>query len=261
MNKVTYTLEGIDFGYDSSTVLHNLNVTFEPGYFHAIVGPNGSGKSTLLDLVAGHLSPQNGRILINDSPMETFSSEELARLTATVPQEFNFNFPFTVEEIVFMGRHPYIPRFSRPTKGDREAVEAAMNTMDITLLGNRALFHLSGGERQRTIFARALAQSTPGLLLDEPTSSMDIRHTLASMAELKRLAHTENHTIVAVLHDLNMASAHCDRIMVLNDGTLHSFGTPSEALTTETIQEVFGVTAHVWESELNTHVIIYEYKE
>lgn len=241
----TWKLDGISFGYGVTPLILDLSATFMPGHVHGIIGPNGSGKSTLLSLMAGQRTPTSGTVDVCNRPLSTYSSGELARHIAMVPQEFRFNFPFTVHDCVLMGRHPHIPRFSHPSDLDHDKARNAMKAMDLTHLADRPLSELSGGEKQRTVFARALAQDTPGLLLDEPTSSMDIRHALAAMAKLKRLARHENRTVVTVLHDLNMAANHCDRILVLDAGRIHSDGTPDETLTPKTISTVFGVNAHV----------------
>lgn len=260
MNNITYTLAGIEFSYGDTPVITGVDLDFKPGQLHAIVGPNGSGKSTLLDLMSGHLKPSAGSININGTPLTSFTPEKLAQTTALVPQEFDFNFPFTVQEAVLMGRHPHIPRFSRPSDTDLKLVERAMTTMDTANLAERILADLSGGEKQRTIFARALAQDTSILLLDEPTSSMDIRHALAAMSELKRLAHEHGCTVVTVLHDLNLAAAFCDRIVMLKAGQVHAQGNAADTLTVDTIADVFGVTAEVIESS-NGLTISYGIKE
>lgn len=249
MADLTWSLDSLFFGYCEAPLINDLTATFNPGLVHGIIGPNGSGKSTLLSLMSGQHAPLTGSVNINGCSLISLSSMQSAQQIATVPQEFSFNFPFSVRDCVLMGRHPHIPRFSRPTGNDFNAVDKALETMDLTQLADRPLSELSGGEKQRTVFARALAQDTPGLLLDEPTSSMDIRHALAAMTELKRLAQHENRTVVTVLHDLNMAAAHCDRILVLNKGRIHASGTPDETLTTDTIRTVFGVKAQVMQRQ------------
>lgn len=243
MADVTYELDGLHFSHSKEQVLHAIDLTFSPGKLYGIIGPNGSGKSTLLDLMAGHLKPNQGRILLNGIPVINLPPAALAPLVATVPQTAQFTFPFTVSEAVLMGRHPHIPRFSRPSQIDLDAVHDALEVMDMAHLAHRTLAELSGGERQRTMVARALAQDTPALLLDEPTSSMDIRHGLATMAELSRLSRERNRTIVAVLHDLNLAAAYCDRIVMLNRGEVHVRGNAPSVLTPDAIRQVFGVEA------------------
>jgi len=255
MDSLTYIIRNLHFGYSSTNVLRGIDLTFEPGKLHAIVGPNGSGKSTLLDILAGHRVPASGDVLINNIPISDHTPSALAKLTAIVPQEFDFNFPFTVFDTVLMGRHPHIPRFSRPSDVDIDMVQTALTTMDIAQLANRTLAELSGGEKQRTIFARALVQDTSCLLLDEPTSSMDIRHALSTMTELTRLAH-EGRTVIAVLHDLNLAASYCDRIIILDNGQMHKQGSIEETLTPETIQAVFGVTADITRKPQSDNLII-----
>lgn len=254
MDSVMYDIKKMCFGYGNTRILHDLDLTFRPGTLHAIVGPNGSGKSTLLDLMSGHLAPTSGNVEINDTPVGDHSSPELARLVALVPQEFDFNFPFSVLDAVLMGRHPHIPRFSHPSDEDMSLVDTALKKTDTAHLADRVLAELSGGEKQRTVFARALAQNTPALLLDEPTASMDIRHALAAMTELKRLAHKKNRTVVTVLHDLNLAAEFCDRIIMLNKGRIHAQGTAAETLTTDTILDVFGVHADFIDTPNGLHI-------
>ncbi len=262
MNKITYATHGLSFGYSETAVIKDLNLSFEPGKLHAILGPNGSGKSTLLDILTGHHQPTSGSVTLNKIPVSNRAPADLARMTAMVPQEFDFNFPFTVFDAVLMGRHPHIPRFARPSKEDIAIVQRAMDTMDISRLADRSLSELSGGEKQRTVFARALAQTTPCLLLDEPTSSMDIRHALAALSELRRLAHESGRTIITVLHDLNLAAAYGDTLTILQNGRLHAHGTASETLTPATIHEVFGVTAMVTKTQdMSYPVITYDSKE
>jgi iron complex transport system ATP-binding protein len=254
VDKVTYDIRGLSFGYSDTCILNDLDLTFEPGTLTAIVGPNGSGKSTLLDLMSGHHAPTAGTVHICGKPVSSYNPVELARLTALVPQEFDFNFPFTVREAVLMGRHPHIPRFSHPSAHDMALVDMAMKMTDIAFLGDRILAELSGGEKQRTIFARALAQDTPALLLDEPTSSMDICHALKSMTELKKLTREKERTVVTILHDLNLAAGFCDRIVMLKHGRIHAWGNAAETITAKTISNVFGVHAEVINTATGLHI-------
>jgi iron complex transport system ATP-binding protein len=258
---VAYAIRDLRFAHGDTPVLRGIDLDFEPGVFHAVVGPNGSGKTTLLDLMAGLGRPSSGSVLLNGAPVESMRPAAMARLVAQVPQEFASPLPFTVHQTVLMGRHPHIPRFARPTAADLDAVRAAMEVTDTGHLAARTLAELSGGERQRAVVARALAQTTPGLLLDEPTSSMDIRHCLAVMAELGRLARQEGRTVVAVLHDLNLAAACCDRVVMLCHGAVHTQGDPADALTPETIRAVFGVRATVGRSGSGPLTIAYDPKD
>nr|WP_321514588.1 ABC transporter ATP-binding protein [uncultured Pseudodesulfovibrio sp.] len=260
MQTTTFTLKAVSFGYTDTPVLRDLDLTFEPGQLYGVVGPNGSGKSTLLDLLAGHRTPTIGSARIDNTAITSINPNELARRCALVPQELDFNFPFTAFEAVLMGRHPHIQRFARPSKNDLSIVENALQAMDLGQLKHRVMADLSGGEKQRTVVARGLAQTTPALLLDEPTSSMDIRHALTTMTELKRLAYEENRTIVAVLHDLNLAAAFCDQIVILDAGRVHAHGSVDTTLTPETINAVFRIQADILNTGKGLH-IFYALKE
>lgn len=251
-------LEGLSFGYNGTPVLHGLDHLFEPGLVHGVIGPNGSGKSTLLDLISGHLRPDHGTVRLGDTTVTELSPSALAREMALVPQQVDFHFPFTVFEVVLMGRHPHIPRFEHPSKNDLALVRRALDQTDLTRLADRPMGDLSGGERQRTVFARALAQDTPCLLLDEPTAHMDIRHELAAMTELNRLAREQGRTVITVLHDLNLAAGYCDRLLLLHKGRIHGHGPTGEVLTEAAIRAVFDVRARVTRtSDSATPVITY----
>ncbi|NDV17986.1 ATP-binding cassette domain-containing protein [Pseudodesulfovibrio sp. JC047] len=260
MKTTTFTLNAVSFGYSDTHVLHDINLTFEPGQLYGIVGPNGSGKSTLLDVLTGHQAPSSGSVTINTSPVASIAPADRARQFALVPQDVDFNFPFTLFETVLMGRHPHIQRFAHPSQKDVSIVETAIHTMDLSPLKGRIVADLSGGERQRTVVARGLAQTTSALLLDEPTSSMDIRHALTTMTELQRLASEENRTIIAVLHDLNLAAAFCDQIVILNKGRVHAHGTVTKALTSEILNAVFRIQAEIFTTDTGVH-IFYKLKD
>ncbi|XXJ19111.1 ABC transporter ATP-binding protein [Desulfovibrio caledoniensis] len=254
MDSATFTLQDLGFAYGDAPVLRGLDLGFAPGMVHGIIGPNGSGKSTLLGLLAGLLAPTSGAARLNGEDVSACPPARLAGLCALVSQDQPLRFPFTVAETVLMGRHPHIPRFSRPGPRDIKRVEQALAAMDLTGLRHRAVADLSGGERQRTAVARGLAQDTPALLLDEPTSAMDIRHAMATMEELVRLAEA-GRTVVAVLHDLNLAARYCDNLVMLDKGAVHAYGNVSRTLTPENIHAVFGVRAAVLETEYGPHIV------
>lgn len=253
MDSATFSLQDLGFAYGETTVLRDIDLEFAPGMIHGVIGPNGSGKTTLLGLLAGLLAPNRGAVRLNGEHVSSRHPARLARLCALVSQDQALRFPFTVAETVLMGRHPHIPRFSRPAPRDMERVEQALAAMDLTSLRHRAVADLSGGERQRTAVARGLAQDTPALLLDEPTSAMDIRHAMAAMDKLARLARA-GHTVVAVLHDLNLAARYCDNLVMLDKGAVHAYGNVSRTLTPGNIHAVFGVRAAVLETEYGPHI-------
>ncbi|MEZ7195801.1 ABC transporter ATP-binding protein [Pseudodesulfovibrio karagichevae] len=253
MDSAAFVLRDLGFAYGERPVLEHLDLTLDPGMVHGVIGPNGSGKSTLLDLLAGLLAPGSGSANLNGEDVSACPPARLARLCALVSQDQALRFPFTVAETVLMGRHPHIPRFSRPTPHDLERVERALAAMDLQGLRHRAVADLSGGERQRTAVARGLAQDTPVLLLDEPTSAMDIRHAMAAMDELTRLARA-GRTVVAVLHDLNLAARYCDNLVMLDKGAVHAYGNVSRTLTPDNIHAVFGVRAAVLKTEYGPQI-------
>ncbi len=257
-----YTISRVSFAYTSSPVLTGIDLSIEPGKFYGIVGPNGCGKTTFLDLLIGGKVPATGTILFNEKPLQHYSKRDLAQYLALVPQEFDTGFGFTVEEIVLMGRHPYIDRFGSPTTHDWTCINQAMENIGISNLRDRYTNTLSGGQKQRAVVARALAQDTPVLLFDEATSSLDVQYTLQIFNIAKQLVQNEGRTVIAVIHNLNLAAAYCDDIIFMKDGSIFLEGPASQTLTAETIQQVFGVQAQVTKDPFNkSYQVSYKYWE
>jgi iron complex transport system ATP-binding protein len=229
--------QDIVFGYDQP-LFDRLNVTIERGEFVGLVGPNGSGKTTFLNLLTRVLKPLSGRILIDGADIHSLSARELARKVAVVPQESTIIFPFTVSEVVLMGRAPHL-RSMLEKDVDFEIVEEAMEMAGVAHLAGRPITQISGGERQGVIIARALAQRPSILLLDEPTAFLDIKHQVDIYDILTRLNREQKITIVAVSHDLNLASHYCERILVFKRGELKYDGKPAAAITPEIVREVY----------------------
>ena len=236
----------ISFNFNDRKVIDDISLCLAPGKFYGIIGPNGSGKTTLLDLLARHRLPDSGEILYRDRALGSFSKKELSREIALVPQDFYINFPFTVKEVVMMGRYPHIARFATPAAHDWEALQNVMQQTDITKFADRYITELSGGERQRVVFARALAQETPVLILDEATSNLDINYSinLLNLAE-QRLKNNDN-TIVAVLQDINIAASYCDYLIFMSGGRIAAHGNTRTVLTPETLKAVCDVQARVY---------------
>jgi iron complex transport system ATP-binding protein len=250
------------FGYQQTPVLENINLSLSKGKFYGLIGPNGSGKSTLLDLLTATIKPDQGTVAFKGRPMASYRRPELARMLALVPQDFTLGFDYTVFDVVLMGRHPHIPRFSSPSGKDLDLVEEALAIMDITTLRDRVVTHLSGGEKQRVVVARALAQDTEVLVLDEATSNLDIRHTIEIMRVIYRRVAKKAVTVVAAIHDLNLAAAFCDELIVLQDGKVVASGPVNEILTDRLIREVFSVESHVhYSSETLTPSIEYDLRK
>ena len=240
-----FELEKIGFKYGEKRVLQEVTLTVAKGEFFGILGPNGSGKSTLLNLIDGIGMPCEGRIRLKGIPPATMKRMALARLVAVVPQEASWIFPLTVEEVVLMGRTPHMGPLAFESKKDLAMARSAMEATDLLPFASRLMESLSGGERQRVLIARALAQEPEVILLDEPTSSLDIAHQIRTFDLIRSFSRSAGLTVVAVTHDMNLAALYCDRIALLKEGCLHSLGRPGEVITESSIREVFGVNVVV----------------
>lgn len=223
-------------------VLAEVSLQLQAGTLTALVGPNGAGKSTLLALLAGDIRPDRGQALLHGRALADWPVRELARQRAVMAQDHAVRFAFSVREVVAMGRlpHPADP------EEDARIVEAALQEVDITALAARDVQTLSGGEAARTSLARALVQSTPVLLLDEPTAALDLRHQERTLHSARALAR-QGHCVVVVLHDHNLAAAYADRIVMLCDGRIAADGTPRQVLNRDTIGAVYGQPVQVIE--------------
>ena len=240
----TPPLLGVDevvFSYGSREVLRGATFAVEAGELVVLVGPNGSGKSTLIRLITRLREPAGGLIRIGGEDVRQMSLPALARKVAVVPQESAPEFDFTAFEIVLMGRTPHLRGMGGETRHDLDKACEAMEMTDCAYLADRSMMELSGGERQRVVIARALAQAPELLLLDEPTSHLDINHQSDLMALTLSLCRQQQMAVLAVLHDLNLAATFADRILVLHEGRVESNGAPSEVLTKERILDVFKV--------------------
>ncbi len=232
-------VKDLTFSYGAETVLDRINLTLGQGDYIGIIGPNGSGKSTFLKNMAAVLTPTGGEIIIDGKALPRWRRRDLARRLALVGQGSSSGFNFSVEEMVAMGRYPYLDRFGSLKPEDHAAVERAMHLTGCYHLRQRGIFSLSGGERQRVILARALAQETPCLLLDEPTSFLDLGYQVELLELLQSLNRRERLTVVLVVHDLNLASRYCRQLYLLYRSRIYAGGSPEEVLTRENILEVY----------------------
>ena len=240
----TIEVRGLDVSLGGRTVLSDVNLCVERGQFVGLIGPNGAGKSTLLRTMSGYLSPDEGSVRIGSEDVNALSSRAASRLVATVPQEWSLSFSFPVRDVVAMGRTPHRGRIEPPRGADEEAVDRALSRTNVESMAGRPIDELSGGEKQRVILARALSQETPVLLLDEPTASLDINHQIRTLELVSELVR-DGKTIVAAIHDLNLAAHYCDELVLLSAGTVLSSGPPETVLTEERLRSAFETRAVV----------------
>ena len=230
------------FAYkEQAEILKDISFYLSSPCFLSIAGPNGAGKTTLLNLLSGLLKPASGSIEIDSKPITSYSVKRLAKKISVVRQEFVPVFEFTAAQVVSMARTPYLGALAFETDADKEAIAEALKMTDTSRFADRPLGHLSGGERQRVFIARALAQQTPILLLDEPTSFLDMKHQVGIYDLLKKMQIEKQKTIVSVTHDINLASQYSDMILLLSADGGYNFGPTPKILTTERIESVFGV--------------------
>ena len=233
------------FSYLHDLVLSDINLTVAAGEMVGLLGPNGSGKTTLIKLASGVLKPNRGEIWLDGVNLSSLSRKSIARSVAVVPQQFNIPFAFTADEIVMLGRSPFIKALAGETAIDRKAVETAIKMAGAGELARRRFDELSGGERQKVILAMTLAQQPKLLLLDEPTAHLDISHQVETLELVKRLNLEQGLTIIAAMHDLNLASLFFDRLILLKEGKFWAEGTPARVLTEDNIREVFSASVRV----------------
>jgi iron complex transport system ATP-binding protein len=242
-----FELSNISFFYSDKKVIDDISIALVPGKFYGIIGPNGCGKTTMLDLLSRHRLPDSGDIFYNGKSLSSYSKKELSRQIALVPQNFYINFPFTVKDIVMMGRYPHIPRFGAPLAEDLHAVQDVMNLTEIIDFADRYVTELSGGERQRVVFARALAQNTSVLILDEATSNLDINFSISLLNITERRVQDNGNTVIAVMQDINLAAAYCDYLIFMSHGQIAAHGATRAVLNPETLRSVFDIETKVYQ--------------
>ncbi len=232
-------------GYQGVDVLRAVDLALAPGEDVALIGPNGSGKTTLLRALIGRVRPRAGEVLLDGRPLGAYSDRERARRVAMVPQTFATPFAFTAWEVAALGRTPYVGAFGWLSRADRHAVDRALRDTDAAHLAERPFAELSGGERQRAVLAMALAQEPAVLLLDEPTTHLDLAHQLRTLALARELASSRGLAVLAVLHDVALAAAHFGRLVVIDRGRVVADGAPREVVTAALLDTVFDVRAAV----------------
>jgi len=240
--KQAIALENIQYAYAKSTVLRDITFSVSPGDFFIIIGPNGSGKTTLMKLIAGIAQPGAGMVKILDSPIHSYNRKVLARKIAFVPQSVPIDFPFTVKEVVLMGRSPYQGMLGLENREDVEKMRQAITFTGMAHLADRKMSQLSSGECQRAFIARAICQEPSVLLLDEPTASLDLSHQIRIMDLMEKLKAEKQITIVMVSHDVNLAAMYGNRLLLLDNGSIAKIGSPREVLTYQNLEKSYGCT-------------------
>ena len=236
--------------YGRTPVLNDLTFSIPEEDFFIIIGPNGSGKTTLMRMIAGVEKPAKGHVNILGRSIKRYSRKDLARNIAYVPQTMSIDFPFSVIEIVLMGRSPYLGMLGLEKEEDLEKARQALAFTGVAHLENRRLDQLSGGECQRVFIARAICQEPKVMLLDEPTASLDLSHQVRIMDLMEKLKIEKRITVVMVSHDLNLAAMYGNRLLLLDQGRIVKIGPPEDVLTYQTLEESYGCTLLVDESPL-----------
>ncbi|MCU1529951.1 MAG: transporter ATP-binding protein [Frondihabitans sp.] len=237
--------EGTTLGYDSRVISENLTVSIPDGSFTVIVGPNACGKSTLLRGLSRLLPPSAGSVILDGSDIHRLKAKEVAKTLGLLPQTSVAPDGISVADLVARGRHPHQSLFSQWSERDEEAVTGALEATGVTDLAGRSMDELSGGQKQRVWVAMALAQETEILLLDEPTTFLDIAHQIELLELFRELNLTHGRTLVAVLHDLNHAARYASHLIAMSEGRIVAEGTPTEVVTADLVRSVFGLPAHI----------------
>jgi iron complex transport system ATP-binding protein len=245
-------IENLYFEIDNIKILNNINLNIKKGEFVGIIGPNGSGKSTLLKNIYNILIPTEGAIYIDDVSIDNFSSKELAKKISTLTQHSGGEFDFSILDIVLMGRYAHSSMFSSTTQYDLKIAREALKKVGLDHMESRSFLSLSGGEQQRVMIARAIVGENDFFILDEPTNHLDIRYQLEIMDIMKSL----NITIFSAIHDMNIATTYCDKLILLNKGNIISIGTPNEVLTKENLNNIFGVEAYLSTNPFTQKLVI-----
>lgn len=247
-------VEGLEFSYDSTPVLKDIDLELEGPGFVSILGPNGVGKSTFIHCINRILKPTGGAVFIDDKDVADIPSKELAKTVGYVPYSSNDAFPLTVVDTVLMGRHPHSSW--RSLRTDLDIVYDTLNMLGIGDLAMRKFNELSAGQHQKVALARGLVQEPRILLLDEPTSNLDVKHQLDVSELLRNLSIDKGILVIMICHDINIAAKFSDKIILMRDGTIFSVGTPEEVITEENLREVYDVESRIIDDEGRPHVIL-----
>lgn len=255
-NNIILSLNNVSFAYKNNIIIKNINLNIQKGEFISIIGPNGAGKSTLLKIIAGLLTPQEGETKIQQQTLKKINKSQLAKQISYLPQNTYYFDSLTVKEIVYLGRIPYLKNKFFPDTEDQNEVEKAIEIAGIQHLTNRYIHELSGGEKQLTFIAKLISQKTEMMLLDEPTTFLDIKHTIKIMNVIKQLNQQDDITIIASMHDLNIAAMYSDKIALMKKGEIISFDQPHKVLTYKKIKEAFETEFYIDVNDLTAEPIV-----
>jgi len=250
MPRIMLNFKDVVAGYGDADILSGFNAVVCQGEFVGLIGPNGAGKSTLLKCLSGLLPLKAGEIILEEKNNTSYSQRERAQMVAVVPQSFDIDYDFSVEDIVLMGRNPYLSFKVKESQYDYDVVTEAMHATKTLQFRKRLFNTLSGGEKQRVIIARAIAQEPDIILLDEPTSALDIHHQIEIMELIRNLNLKKSMTVVAVLHDINLASRYCNRLVLMKNGRVIVDGTPEQVITEENLKKVYDMKMFIQENKL-----------
>jgi iron complex transport system ATP-binding protein len=248
MTQALMKLENISFAYETLPVLKDISLSTREQDFIGLIGPNGSGKSTLLKIMGAILKPDSGSVQFKESSLPKINKKLFAQSVSWIPQDHPMVFPFKVSEIVLMGRHPYLSPLSFESEEDFEISRRAMETTMTSQFADRYFNEISGGEKQRVMIASALAQDPEMMLLDEPTAALDLKYQIQILSILKNLNARHKMTLVMAMHDLNLASSFCSRLILLDEGQIVRDGTPEQVLKKDILEQVYGI-----EVDLGSH--------
>jgi iron complex transport system ATP-binding protein len=257
-------VRNLTLAYGERVALRDVSLSLAPGDLVGVVGPNASGKSSLIRAITNVAAPQSGEVRLDGSPVRSLSQREIAQRVAVVPENPTLPEAFTVLEVVLMGRTPYLGLLQSERRADWAAVRRALEQTDASHLADRRIGELSGGERQRVVVARALAQETPLLLLDEPTAHLDVGHQATVLELVLRLCHppgadgtdSRPKAVLAVVHDLTLAAQYCDRLAMLSEGRLVAFGSPQEVLSPQVLASVYRTQVSVFAHPLTGRPVV-----
>lgn len=250
------TAQSVSYRQDGHMILSDVHLSVKPGELVGLIGPNGAGKTTLLKVIGGLWSGAKGEITLLDRPLARYSARDVARIIAQVPQITALDFPFSVRQVVLMGRNPHLSRFEIETERDRRIAEQAMKRTKTLDLAERLIGTLSGGERQRVLIARALTQEARLLLLDEPTANLDIQHQIGILELVQGLIREDGLGAVAAVHDLELAARFCGRLVLMDHGAVLAEGMPEDVLSPDILRRAYAVDTRAYPDPVTGHLRI-----